>query len=116
MKKNIKKKREEKALFSPFDIRKTNLINKKKNKIKTVSETQERYCPPITNRPKVKVILRSKMYTCCLVAIQLHPFARIWYAYVKKQKHDKTSKNLTLRSIIKVNTSSYGDTLVCQIW
>ena len=58
---------------------------------------------------------RSRIYTtCCLVGI--HPFAKIWYVYVKKQNHVKNPINLTLRSIFKVDTSSYGDTLMCQIW
>ena len=41
--------------------------------------------PPLTYRWKVKVILRSRMYTCCLMVI--HPYADIWYAYIRKQRH-----------------------------
>ena len=56
------------------------------NKIKTVSKTHYGYPPPPTYRSKVKVILRSRMYTtCCLMVI--HPYAKIPYAYVKEQIH-----------------------------
>ena len=55
------------------------------NKIKTVSKTHLGYPPPPKYRSKVKVILRSRMYTTCLMVI--HSYAKIWCAYVKEQRH-----------------------------
>ena len=52
--------------------------------------------PPTTYRSKVKGFLRPRNYTtCCFMVI--HPYAKIWYAYVKEQRH-----LARLKSVVKI--------------
>ena len=61
------------------------------------------------------------MIACCLLVIRL--YTKIWYAYVKEQRHLARLKSMVkiffmLRSKVKVinvlDTLYHGDTLTCQ--
>ena len=70
-----------------------------------MSKVHQGNLPP-TYRSMVKVIQRSRMYTTCLMVI--HPYAKIWYAYVKEQRRSCQTQMhgeniiLKLRSKVKV--------------
>ena len=76
------------------------------NKIKTVSKTHlgNTRHPYIGQRSRS---YKGRIYTACCLKV-IHPFARIWYAYVKEQKRFcQTQINgdniiLKLRSKVKV--------------
>ena len=64
--------------------------------------------PPPTYRSKVKVILRSRIYTKCCRKV-IHPYAKIWYAYVKEQRHlARLECNLTHPPLVIDPYAKYG--------